>query len=400
MSNNINLIHSYELNGSLSDSLGGPSLVSVDGTITNYGYIFGRDKGLSLTNGLLNIESYTIIMDITFDTLSPRAWQRILDFKNRTSDYGLYVYRSGSGHGLQFYPYSGTVGTITAGKKCRYIITRNQSGQVATYVDNSSQFIFNDSINRMAVSNNNVLLFCIDDFVVPNENDTGIIHNIQIYDGPLSEIELPPLPTASPPQTRTPTATPTPTPTTPSCDTKPIKFNISNQILGSASTLKIRLAGPDCCGVSNEVDILLPTRTPTTTPTPTNTRTPTPTLNTNDCQCNAINAPYFGSTVSVDGIDITASYSGDVTTYVSAWESCGVTTPANSLYLGSTGSFQYTMHFNAPINNIKIILTATGDGGNENFILTTNTDNGIPFISSNCSCYSSINGNIIIDEPK
>jgi hypothetical protein len=221
-------IHSYELNGTLTDSMGGPSLVSLGGSITNDGYVFGRNQGLSLTGALSNTESYTIIVDITFNTLGPKNWQRILDFKNRTSDNGLYVYRSGISHGLQFYPYTGTVGTISAGVRCRYVITRGSDGQTKTYVDNSSQFTFDDSILRRAVSDNNVLLFCVDDLIVPDENDTGTIHKIEIYDVPLTENILPTLPpTQTPTQTPTPTLTPPPAPTPEPCD-RVMVFSICN----------------------------------------------------------------------------------------------------------------------------------------------------------------------------
>jgi hypothetical protein len=221
-----NLIHSYELNGSLTDSVGSTPLIGFGGNITSNGYVFGRNQGLSLTGALSNIENYTIIVDITFNTLGPAAWQRILDFKNRTSDYGLYVFNSGGNHGLQFYPYSGIVGTVTAGKRCRYIITRSSNGQVKTYVDNSAQFVFDDSIRRSAVADNNILLFCIDDFMVPNETDSGTIHKIEIYSVPLTEgilPTLPPTPTPTPtPIISTPTlTTPTPTLTNPSITPTP-----------------------------------------------------------------------------------------------------------------------------------------------------------------------------------
>jgi|694.fasta_scaffold25233_7 hypothetical protein len=235
------LIHLYQINGSLADSNGGPSLVSLGGSTTSNGYIFGRNQGLSLTGALSSTSSYSIIIDITFNTLGPLAWQKIIDFKNRTSDDGLYVYKSGSNHGLQFYPKSGIVGTVSAGQRCRFIITRASDGATTTYVDNSEQFVFIDSTN-MAVPNANFLLFCVDDLVVPNENDTGTIHRIEIYDGPLtSEIlpTLPPTPTPTKTPTPTPTKTPTPTPTKTPTPT--------------------------------------PTKTPTPTPTKTLTPTPTPT---------------------------------------------------------------------------------------------------------------------------
>lgn len=189
-----NLIHLYEINNSLADGYGGPSLVGLGGSLSSNGYIFPRNGGLELSGSLLNDGIYTIIVDVTFDTLSPRAWQKIIDFKNRSSDAGLYVYALGGQRGLQFFPNSGIVGTVKIGTRHRFVISRSSSGQVKTYVDNSEQFIFDDSVSQMAVATNNKLLFCVDDLVVPNENDSGIIHRIEIYDGPLLSSELPPLP--------------------------------------------------------------------------------------------------------------------------------------------------------------------------------------------------------------
>lgn len=90
-------VHVYELNGTLSDSLGGPSLVSNGGSITGSGYIFGPNQGLDLTipSGI-NWNDYSLTVDVTFDDLSNRSWQKIVDFKNRSSDAGLYVYRAKS----------------------------------------------------------------------------------------------------------------------------------------------------------------------------------------------------------------------------------------------------------------------------------------------------------------
>lgn len=82
-----------------------------------------------------------------------------------------------------------------------------------------------------------------------------------------------------------PTTTPTPTPTQEiSCDTRPIKISIPKEWCETESELSkisIRIGGSDCCGQSNIVDFICPTRTPTPTTTPTRTptlsATPTPT---------------------------------------------------------------------------------------------------------------------------
>jgi len=81
----------YELNGSLAESNGGPSLVSYGGTLGSTGYTFGVNQGLSLSDtGISN--AYSIDIRFYFDDVNASldGYQRILDFKNRTSDSGLY----------------------------------------------------------------------------------------------------------------------------------------------------------------------------------------------------------------------------------------------------------------------------------------------------------------------
>lgn len=94
----------------------------------------------------------------------------------------------------------------------------------------------------------------------------------------------------------------------------------------------------------------------------------------------------------VNGVSVTATSTGVVATYPSAFTSCGIyTTPANSLHLGSSGAFTYTFLFSAPVNNVVFLVTATGNTGNEEFTFTTN--NGAPNIIDLGSCNTTIVGN-------
>ena len=77
-------------NNTLADANGGPSPVSYGGTLSN-GYTFGVQQGLSLSGtGIFDV--YSIDIHFYFDNVSASfdGYQRILDFKNRTSDSGLY----------------------------------------------------------------------------------------------------------------------------------------------------------------------------------------------------------------------------------------------------------------------------------------------------------------------
>jgi gliding motility-associated-like protein len=98
----------------------------------------------------------------------------------------------------------------------------------------------------------------------------------------------------------------------------------------------------------------------------------------------------------INNISIISTFSGSVQTYPNSWTSCSYTTPPNSIYIGQNGSFIYTMNFSSPVNDLIIILTATGTMGlpvNEIFNFTTNTGN--PNIYDIGSCFSTISGNTI-----
>ncbi|HNP33827.1 MAG TPA: gliding motility-associated C-terminal domain-containing protein [Flavobacterium sp.] len=95
------------------------------------------------------------------------------------------------------------------------------------------------------------------------------------------------------------------------------------------------------------------------------------------------------------GINVTSTFSGSVNTYPTAYTSCpgAYTTPANSIWLGSAGPFSYTFNFSAPVNNLVIVITATGQIADEIFHFTTNVGN--PTIIDNGSCVTTVTGNTI-----
>jgi hypothetical protein len=121
--------------------------------------------------------------------------------------------------------------------------------------------------------------------------------------------------------------------------------------------------------------------------------TPTPTP-TNGLNCSSSVVPP----TTISGIVVTESSTGSVSTYGPTSTSCGITTPANSKWLGLGGAFTYTMNFSVPINNLIVFIVGTGWNSGpeqENFIFTTNTGSGIPSISTTDSCYTTIVGNEI-----
>src|SRR5262245_14637014 len=143
----------YELNGSYAESNGGPSLVPYGGTLGQTGYTFGVQKGLSLSGtGIFDV--YSIDIRFYFDDVnaSINTYQKILDFKNRTSDSGLYSL-SGS---LQLFattgsgdPHAGSgVHDFTNGTMADLLVTRNASGLFSAFVNGHFAFSVMDTDGR------------------------------------------------------------------------------------------------------------------------------------------------------------------------------------------------------------------------------------------------------------
>ncbi len=103
---------------------------------------------------------------------------------------------------------------------------------------------------------------------------------------------------------------------------------------------------------------------------------------------NSVNAP-----ATINGINVTGSGTGFLT-YLTSYTSCGnITTPANSLHLGASGTFSYTYTFSQPVNDFVFVINATGNPGNEVFVLSTNA--GTPVVTGSSLCFTTIAGNVI-----
>ncbi len=101
---------------------------------------------------------------------------------------------------------------------------------------------------------------------------------------------------------------------------------------------------------------------------------------------------FFLPPTNINGVAIRSSSTGSVSAYTSSFTSCrNITTPTNAIWLGSTGAFTYTIDFSSPINQLTVMMSATGGPTDENFIFTTNA--GTPTISTSNSCFSRIEGN-------
>lgn len=94
---------------------------------------------------------------------------------------------------------------------------------------------------------------------------------------------------------------------------------------------------------------------------------------------------------TINGVTVTGSGTGGYTSYSSAWTSCGVSTKANSVWIGQSPS-TYTNNFSAGVNDMIYNMTAADPGE----VITITSNGGavsITSLASTCTNAYTINGN-------
>ncbi|HEX4794261.1 MAG TPA: SdrD B-like domain-containing protein [Humisphaera sp.] len=178
--------HDYSLKGSFADAKGGPALKTGGGTLSATGYTFANGQGPSLSSALTAISSYSIQVVFTPSTIG--GYQKILDFKNRTSDIGLYslggqlVFYSGLGFG--------PVNTFKAGQSADVVLTRDASSKlVVAYVNGVKQFSFTDTGGAATFTGPNAIINILHDDG-PSENFAGTLTHVSVFNSALSAAQV------------------------------------------------------------------------------------------------------------------------------------------------------------------------------------------------------------------
>jgi hypothetical protein len=189
----------YNFQNDLQSTVGGaPALVNlgtgnafeqdtVDGLVTTVlGFPIGNGVALANASTVFPDSIYTIVAFFRFQSIT--SWRRIIDFKNRTSDNGLYSYYAK----LQFYGpgATGTDASIQAGSFIQVVLTRDAAKNVVGYVNGSQQISFVDNNGEAVVNASDTLSFFRDDLRVPNENSAGSVARITIYNQALSPAQV------------------------------------------------------------------------------------------------------------------------------------------------------------------------------------------------------------------
>lgn len=177
-------LHLYNLNGTLTDQLGGPALVSDGGALTADRYVFGPNQGLRLTGGLADTTNYSIVMVANLNTVTS-FFKKVIDFQSRSSDAGLYVV----GTHLDLYPGNPGPGNVLANQDFHLALTRDSAtGATLIYLNGVLDMTYFGS--NVAIPLGNVLTFFEDDNVTRGEAVAGSVDYIAIYDRPLTAAEV------------------------------------------------------------------------------------------------------------------------------------------------------------------------------------------------------------------
>lgn len=174
------ILKSYDFTTGLGDSLGnGTVLAAAGGTVGGGLYTFGPNQGLRLTDALPSTTTYGLEMRLRFDD-SIAAWAKLIDFQDRTSDDGLYIWANNP----VFTPISDQLGTINPG--AFFDIALERAGGFLTVFLNGSQVFHIEDWGNNAVSANNILNFFLDDNMAnhdcPLEVFAGAVDFIRIHD--------------------------------------------------------------------------------------------------------------------------------------------------------------------------------------------------------------------------
>lgn len=154
-----------------------PELKNLQRTV----YVFDKNCGLQFDNRAANgflSGSYTIEIYFRFTSLD--SWKRVIDFKNRKSDNGCYIFYGK----LNFYNFAtGTKAPVNPNEYTHYVVARDaRTNQLKMYVDGESKVEFTDRFSQGIIDEDGVLNFFFDDLIVKDEASDGAVAMIKLYD--------------------------------------------------------------------------------------------------------------------------------------------------------------------------------------------------------------------------
>lgn len=150
-------------------------------------YSWDPGEGLNLVIGSTFPKNHYTI-EMLFKLVPPylAQWQRIIAFKNDTSDNGLYTYQNN----LQMYTQNvGTSNLAQPNTWFRLFLTRDSlTDSMKGYINGNLEINFKDNLHA-GIFDSDLILFK-DDLIVPGEEAGGTIDFVRIYDEPLTAIQI------------------------------------------------------------------------------------------------------------------------------------------------------------------------------------------------------------------
>ncbi len=155
---------------------------------------FPQNNGLSLapTSQIIASNVYSVAVLFAFENVS--GYRRVLDFKNRSTEAGLYI-NSGD---LSFYTVaSGGLGLLP-NQWLQLVLTRDSNSVVNIYANGVGKMTFTDAGGAAVMGPENVLRFFQDNALgAGGEASAGLVSRIQVYNAALDASEAASLDLAS-----------------------------------------------------------------------------------------------------------------------------------------------------------------------------------------------------------
>ena len=145
----------------------------------------GRGLALAPTTHVIRSSGYSIEVLFRFDLLD--GYRKVIDFKNGSTDDGLYVLDGC----LTFFPKEQDALTrIGSDSYVQIVLTRDAADRVVGYVDGVRQFAFDDRGGLAKVGGSDSLRFFVDDVTTTQEWSSGAVSQIRLFDQALTANEV------------------------------------------------------------------------------------------------------------------------------------------------------------------------------------------------------------------
>ena len=187
-----NLVHLYQFNGNLNDSVGNIPLTNNGGTLNPTSLSFGPNQGPTLIAEAGLAGNYAIGMRVSLS--DAEFYRKVIDFSNLTSDNGQYFSQNTSSDPqsyLEFYPFLVGPTNFDLDATVDVVFSRDgDSGLFTMYLNGSAEGSFTDSDGDAIASligSDAIFRFFQDDLPTNQEEaSAGTVDEIRIWDGPLT----------------------------------------------------------------------------------------------------------------------------------------------------------------------------------------------------------------------